>query len=49
MIELVRTCPSDFKEYYVHMQAAKRVLSLSNPFLGRINATIVVGALIFTD
>jgi hypothetical protein len=24
MIELVRTCPSDFKEYYVHMQAAKR-------------------------
>ncbi|XP_023639323.1 F-box protein SKIP31 [Capsella rubella] len=24
MIELVRTCPSDFKEYYIQMQAAKR-------------------------
>ncbi|CAH8278220.1 unnamed protein product [Arabidopsis lyrata] len=24
MIELVRTCPSDFKEYYMQMQAAKR-------------------------
>lgn len=24
MIELVRNCPIDFKEYYIQMQAAKR-------------------------
>ena len=24
MIELVRSCPTDFKEYYIQMQAAKR-------------------------
>jgi hypothetical protein len=24
MIELVRTCPADFKEYYIQMQSAKR-------------------------
>lgn len=24
MIQLVRSCPTDFKEYYIQMQAAKR-------------------------
>lgn len=24
MVELVRNCPNEFKEYYIQMQAAKR-------------------------